>query len=295
MRQLVLKNVLAATDLSPESAEALRTAAELARLAEARLHVVYAAAGPEPHAQRALREHLAGVAPAAAEGAVVHAVPGAPDEVILRTADWVEADVVVLGPHRDRGASGAALGSTADRVVRGAEVPCLVVPRALTLPLSRVVAAVELTDSGRGAVMVALTWGSALRRPLSARTAGEPPTCIDVLNVHDPAEDGSAGHLPTLAEYVASVRESPGAVAGVDIKPVVREDGSGSAGVARAILAYVRESGGDLLVLGTRNLAGAGDQSLGSVSATVVREGAVPVLLVPPPVWRRENRAAALP
>ncbi|HYH82807.1 MAG TPA: universal stress protein, partial [Longimicrobium sp.] len=143
MRQLVLRNVLVATDFTDESAGAVQAAAALAGLAGARLHVVHAARPGERDVEARLREHVARLSPEAGEAATM-APPGAPEEVILQAAERTRADVIVLGPHRRRG--GGALGSTADRVVRGAEVPCLIVPRALELPLRRVVAAIDLSD-----------------------------------------------------------------------------------------------------------------------------------------------------
>lgn len=129
MRQLVPKNVLAATDLAPGSGDAIRAAAALAALAGARLRVVHASRDG-PDAEGALREHVRRSAPRAAEGAVLAAPAGTPHEVVLHAARRAAADVIVLGPHRP---GGGGLGSTADRVVRGAGAPCLVVPRPLDL------------------------------------------------------------------------------------------------------------------------------------------------------------------
>lgn len=293
MRQLVLGNVLAATDLEPSSQDALRAAAALARLAGARLHVVHAGgAGGEA----ALRAHLAALSPAVAGDAAVLAPPGPADEVVLSAAGRVRADVVVMGPHR-RGRAGDALGSTAAQVVRGAEAPCLVVPRPLDLPLRRVVVAVDPSDGGRGALLVALSWASALRRPSVAREGGEPGTRIEALHVvsGDAATpDDGAGRV-SLREHVATVRGAAGGYAGVEIEEVVREGGASAAQVAGAILRHVADRGAGLLVLGTRAAAPERPLPLGSVSAAVVAEARVPVLLVPPAVWRRTLRQPEVP
>lgn len=291
MRQLVLKNVLAATDLTPGAGDAVRTAAALAALAGARLHVVHASRD-DPDAEGTLREHVRRSAPRAAEDAVLMAPAGIAHEVILHAAERAEADVIVLGPHR-RGGSGAALGSTADRVVRGAGVPCLVVARPLELPLDRVVAALEPSDSGRGALLVALTWASALRRPGSARTEGQPGTRIDALHVvrgGPPRPD-----LTSLGEYVATVRGTSGAVAGVEIESVVRDGGASSAEVARRILQHAAEHHANLLVTGTRDRDAPEGLVLGSVSSAVVQDARIPVLLVPPSVWRPAVEEPGLP
>lgn len=289
MRQLVLKHVLAATDLTPASADALAAAAALARLAGARLHVLHASRD-DPDAEGTLREHVARAAPAARDAALL-APAGAPHEVILQAAERVEADVMVLGPHRHR--DGGPLGSTADRVVRGANVPCLIVPGPLDLPLGQVVAAVDLSDGGKGALLVALSWASALRRPGISLNGGEPGTRVDALHVVSAADDPPPRHLTSLAEYVATVRGALGAAAGVEIEQVVRGGGESPARVARTVMRHAAERGAGLLVIGTRDQAPPGSHPLGSVSSSVVQETEVAVLLVPPAVSRRAVEAPA--
>ena len=289
MRQLVLRNVLVATDLTDESAGAVQTAAALAGLAGARLHVVHAARPEERDVEARLREHVARLSPEARQ-ATIMAPAGPPEEVILRAAERARADVIVLGPHRRHGSR--ALGSTADRVVRGTEVPCLIVPRALELPLRRVVAAIDLSDSGRGALLAALTWASALRRPSTALSAGEPRTRLDALHVLD---DANPSVPVSVGEYVGTVRGAMGAIAGVEIEEVSREGGGSPAGVARAVAEYAAASDADLLVIGTRRLGSPDAPPLGSVSSALVRDTPTPVLLVPAAVWRHATAPSAPP
>lgn len=291
MRQLVLKRVLAATDLTPGSGDAIRAAAALAALTGARLHVVHASRD-DPDAEGTLREHVRRCAPRAAEDAVLMAPAGTPHEVILHAAERADADVIVLGRHR-RGGSGGALGSTADRMVRGAGAPCLVVPRPLNLPLRRVVAAIGPCDSGRGALLVALTWASALRRPGTARADGEAATRIDALHVV--GGESSGLEQTSLGEYVATVRGASRGIAGVDIESEVRKGGPSPTEVARSILQHAAEHRADLLVIGTRNRDAPGGLVLGSVSSPVVRDAPIPVLLVPPSIWRPAMDEPALP
>lgn len=289
MRQLVLKNVLVATDFTDESAGAVQTAAALAGLAGARLHVVHAARPDERDVEARLREHVARLSPEAGDAAII-APAGPAEEVILQAAERTRADVIVLGPHRRH--DSRALGSTADRVVRGAQVPLLIVPRALELPLRRVVAAIDLSDSGRGALLVALTWGSALRRPSMALGAGEPRTRLDALHVLDGADPSG---MASVGEYVGTVRGEMGAYVGVEIEEVSRDGGGSPAGVARAVMEYAAASHADLLVAGTRSLGSADAPSLGSVSSALVRDTPTPVLVVPPAVWRHANTPSTPP
>ncbi|HEX6910094.1 MAG TPA: universal stress protein, partial [Longimicrobium sp.] len=199
-----------------------------------------------------------------------------------------------MGPHR-RAQPGRALGSTAARVVRGAEAPCLVVPQPLDLPLRRVVAAVDDSDGGRGALLVALSWASALRRPAALREDGEPGTCIEALHVVSGGPGSPAPDRVSLSEHVAAVRGAAGHYAGVEIEEAVREGGASAAQVAGAIVRHAAERGAGLLVLGTRAAGPERPLPLGSVSAAVVAKARVPVLLVPPAVWRRVLRPPEIP
>lgn len=54
-------------------------------------------------------------------------VTGDPREVILKTADDVGADLIVMATHARRGLARAFLGSVAERVVRTSRVPVLTV------------------------------------------------------------------------------------------------------------------------------------------------------------------------
>lgn len=275
MHLLVLQNVLAAAELDGSSATALATAAELARLAGAQLHVVHAAPSTGASLERALAGELRRVAPWTAAATSVHAGP--PPQVIAGHAERIGADVIVIGPHRGEPGEDRALGGTADRVVRAAPVPCLVAASPLRLPLHTVVVPVDLSEAARGALGVALAWASALRHP--GGEGGE-QTCLTVLHVERSGENGAAREA--LRREVESVRGKVAGFAGVRVEEIVDE----SDDPAAAILARAAGEDADLVVMGTRGLSGAGEM-LGSVSAGVVRGAACPILLVPPALGRR--------
>lgn len=278
MRPLALRTVLAATDLTDASLPAVRTAAELARLAGARLHVVYAADPPDAEAGRSLGVHLraAGVPPAGVASTRVAGLPA--DRAIVERAAQVGADVIALGPHRGRPGT-RELGGTADRVVRAARVPCLVLPASLTLPLGRVLAAVDLTGAARGSLLVALSWASALRR--RGRAGGEQPTELRVLYVEEEEAPPGAGREALHGEVEAVCAGLEG-IAGVEVREEVARDGS----PAEGILDRAGAEDPDLVVLGTHSQDPDAQDLLGSVSSGVARGTRRPVLLVPPAVWR---------
>lgn len=274
MRPLALRTVVVATDLGDACLPAVRAAADLARLAGARLHAVYAAEEPDAEKGRELGMYLrrAGVPPAMLASARVERAPA--ERAIVERAARVEADAVVLGPHRSRG----GLGSTADRVVRSAGAPCLVLPGPLPLPLGRVLAPVDLGPATRGSLLAALTWASALRR---RPVAGAECTELCVLHVAPDGGDTDAEAAgEALHREVGEACEAEAGFAGVRVRQAVERGDP-----AEAILRHARADATDLLVLGTRGRTEPG-ALLGSVSSAVVRGTSGPTLLVPPAVWR---------
>ena len=142
------RHVLAATDGSNAAEAAVEHAVGIARLCGARLtllRVVPMPYGPGspyiPHAAEfdrdavRRREATAGAqlrvtAGRLDTGSAVRTLVGRayhPARGILDAAMETDADLIVLGTHRRLGLARAVLGSTADRVVRAATVPVLVV------------------------------------------------------------------------------------------------------------------------------------------------------------------------
>ncbi|HSL68936.1 MAG TPA: universal stress protein [Longimicrobiales bacterium] len=273
MRPLALRNVLVATDLSDRMIVPLRTAAELAALAESRLHVVHAE--EKPTSSSALADHMlaAGLPSEALERARV--VTGPPGAIISQEAWRCEADIIVLGPHRADHAN--PLGSTADRVVRAGAAPCLIVPGPLHLPLGYVLVPVDVSEGARGILTVGLAWASALRRRGCDQSSATRMVALHVV----PAEANRADGADALEKEVDLVRERLGRLAGVEVVEIL-ERGEDP---ARLILGQAEAAPADLIVIGTRGLRAVGGALLGSVSSAVVRHATRPVLLVPPAVW----------
>ncbi|HST60929.1 MAG TPA: universal stress protein [Longimicrobium sp.] len=274
MRLLTLKSVLVATDLDESSPSALRTAVRLAALAGARLHLVHVADRPVPGDEARLRELFQRTAPEAPRpesAQVVHGVPAR--QAIVDRAASVDADVVVLGPHRRATGQAGALGSTAASVVRTAPCPCLVTATELRLPLERILAAIDLSEAGGGVLSVALSWASALR-PREGRAR------LTALHVTaNPGEDDAQ----RVRDEVQRARARARGAAFVEIDERLGP-GSDPAG---EILRHAVADAADLLVVGTRGVDPV--PGLGSVSAAVARATPCPLLLVPPAIWMDQD------
>jgi len=290
-----ITSILVASDLSSNSSHVLRSAAALAALAEAELHVLhvveedaFVAAGPASlhRANEALDEQVATALPASGRATSTRVERGRAHRVILDTADEVAADLIVIGPHRERNRE--VLGTTADRLVRTSDVPCLIVHAPISLPLRRVVIPTDLSEAATGALDVGLIWSAALRQPRGS----ESQTSVHILLVVPNVPDEAPGDPPhtfskrELHRHVTEACERTGCAPSLKIEEEVAEGNPSS-----VILQRAQDHEADLVVLGTHGHGALARALIGSVSSIVARRVGCPVLLVPPGYWevRRER------
>jgi len=133
--------ILLAIDGSKESELASRTAADLAKSHDSKLHVVYvepalpmidqfADPGPErtsPESRRLLDEQVKRIEEAGGTVAEAHLRLGRPDDQIVRVSEEVGAGLIIIGSRGRGGVRRALMGSVSDSVVRHAHCPVLVV------------------------------------------------------------------------------------------------------------------------------------------------------------------------
>ena len=132
-------SIVVGVDTSSESLAALRWAAELATVTKAHLYAVHAEGLLEegsyvPHVDVA--DVVASTLTSAERSVTVTSLtePGAPSDTLLRVAERIGADLIVVG-HRGIGATGSDIGSTALAVVSRSAIPVTVV-RGTDLPSS---------------------------------------------------------------------------------------------------------------------------------------------------------------
>ena len=290
MRLLVLRSILVAVERNDPAAGAVRAAAGLANAAGAKLHFVSVVPKGKGGVDTALHAILAKALEGSGvrvEDASIHTLEGDPASVIGLHADRVSADVMVLGPHRMKGSSAPGIGGTALAVVTNASCPCLVISSELRLPLRHVLVPVDLSDTARGALLVGLSWASALRVRNEGGASGA--VRLTALHVAPGSVPATAASTPRAIENeLELVRTAGGSWAGVSIEGETIGDDS----AMRGITTYVRDHAPDLVVMGTRGLGLDGVGRLGSVSASVSGATATPTLLVPPAVWLTHRDSA---
>jgi nucleotide-binding universal stress UspA family protein len=175
------REILVATDFSDGAEGALRVAIDYARTFHARLHVLHVFAGADIDASQLLADAAAKAGPDVP--VTIAGTRGDPADEILRYARSQHIDVIAMGTHGRTGLTRAILGSVAERVVRGARCPVLVVPSVSDLARSAVpiatAAAVAVDDevehaaSGRSCLVCARPTRDLICETCRARIRGE--------------------------------------------------------------------------------------------------------------------------
>lgn len=285
-----MRRIMLATDFSERSDRALRRAALLARAHGAVLDLVHVVDDDRPRriiehetadARMLLHELSQSLQSADGIACETAILPCDPFDGIVRATRERGPDLLVIGPHRRQILRDAFVGTTAERVIRFAECPVLMVNGPPVGPYRHVMLSTDL--SGNAA--------SAMKRYVSlalARNARH-----SVLHVFDvPALSmGMAGTLPKedrdfhIAERAGEarrdVRKSVSDLDGQRMEIVVRYVESNT---ATEIRKAAEEIGADLIVLSTQGKGAVARMLLGSVTQQVLQHATVDVLAIPP-LW----------
>ncbi|HSF42348.1 MAG TPA: universal stress protein, partial [Thermoanaerobaculia bacterium] len=182
------------------------------------------------------------------------------------------AGLLVVGAT-EGGRIARLLGSTADRVLRRAHCPVLVVRGELPVPPERVVASVDLSPLSAEA----FRRGLGILRGLGAASAIEVLFVLSVLQ-----RQVAPQFTPEQVDRFAAeeLDRFVAAHAGGEAAGLRRKVRTGN--VREEILEELRETPADLVVLGTHGLGGFDRMAIGSVAADVVREAPCSVLVIRP-------------
>jgi nucleotide-binding universal stress UspA family protein len=212
---------------------------------------------------------------------------GPPHRVITEAADKDAADLIVVGATESVGLA-KMFGSTADRVVRKATRPVLMVRGRLEMPLQRVLLPVDLSPLSA----VAFRNGLALLDRI-APDLGVQLEAFYVMTGFDRGILEPEGDLD-LSESEA-IRELQRFVANNAFRSghrVLTRLAHGE--VADAIRARCEGWDADLILVGTHGRGGFERFLLGSVASDVMRRGSASVLVIPAGLEVRESRPVAV-
>ena len=288
--------VLIGTSLGEESDQVVRSGLAVARAAGARAFLVHAAQ-PEPQlvgyevgagplldleqiaqGEEELRRQIERLGAGGPDLVGSKVKIGAPHRILIETAEETGADLIVVGATGSGPFAAELLGSTADRVLRKAPCPVLIVRGELPVPPRRVLAPVDLStlsgDSFRyGLQMLARLAGSAEVQVRAVHAL----SLLDALAFRQRtgmSVEQAAQHVGAhLQRFVLENRSDLPFTVETTVLP----------GEPRfEILREVEEHPVDLLILGTHGRGGMDRLVLGSVASTVARKAPCSVLVISP-------------
>ncbi|CCQ75216.1 universal stress protein [Magnetospira sp. QH-2] len=266
------ESILLATDGSEYSVGAERVALGFCAQHGTKLHVLSAMAkpgesgfmGPSASAeqQQKTTENLERIATLASEQGIeceTHLMSGDdPYEVIVKAANQLVVDMVVMGRRGRRGLARIMLGDATAKVIGHAPCAVLVVPGESQMWSSILVA----TDGSRYSDMAAVTAGEL------AKTGNVPLTVLSVkVPIH--SERRQAEAQPIVDRVLDFLKDS-----GVQARGLVEE---GAADDTIVEVAADRQAG--LIVLGNFGRTGIGRVLFGSKDERVINQTTVPVLI----------------
>ncbi|MFN3461703.1 MAG: universal stress protein [Oceanibaculum sp.] len=282
-----MKRILAATDFSDRSEQAVRRAALLARRHGASLALIHVVDDDRP-AHLVEIEHRAAAllleerAQALREDGIETSAlvrDGAPSAALLAAAAETGADLVVIGAHRRHLLKDVFLGTTAERIIRHSSLPVLMVNRPAEADYRHILLAVDLSDASRQAVRAAQSLGFDREAEATVLHLYAAPATMLMIQSSARSED--------IRRHEAEMGKQAWAELAAFLKGLVPADTKRllqpcNAGEAEAILAIAREIGADLAIVGTHGKGALSRLLLGSVAEGVLRLADRDVLAVPP-------------
>jgi len=290
-----LRRIVAASDLSEDSDLGIEAAAQLAIATGGELHVFHSIFPPvfpywdglipdstkEGWMQSARTDLEWQVRRVLGDEAVVTSLEvriGEPAEQIAKFGESVDADLIVVGPHKPRAVFDDLLGTTADRLIRTSAVPCLVANKPMSPPLRQVLFPVDFSPPSNHCVHVGM---ELLAGSLLARGASEEPSVVEMLFVSAFATSQPRPFAvePHLARQLEVARACLPADHKVKLLPRILSAPFPVDGIRKS----AERMEPDLIVLGTHGFGTLGRALIGSVASSVARTIPYSVLLVPPP------------
>lgn len=159
-----MKNILLATDLSARADRALERAVSLAHAHGAQLTIVHVIDGDLPAsladsqaatARESIARHVDELSANERSGIAIAVVFGRPHVEVLAMSEKLDADLIVVGAHRRDVFMDLFRGTTAERVIRAARIPVLLVKDRKSKPYQRVIVGVDFSVYSKQAIIFA--------------------------------------------------------------------------------------------------------------------------------------------
>jgi len=283
-----LKTIIAAIDLERGTNAVLSRAFLLAKAAGARLIVLHVIETPD-HWPGAGEYDPAGHIRREAQAAIETVLDGRdrPRDTeielcfgrshasIARIAAERDASLILIGPGNARTLREKILGSTADRVLRTARVPVLIVRKAASKPYGSMVVATDFSDPSKRAVAAAVRLAPEARLQL-VHVIETPLTFQQAMmragTSQAEIDRYEAATAEKAADNAAEFARSLPACENAQVR-ILRGD------AASALIRMSRSASVDLIAMGPHGRGAVHDAILGSVTQKVVARAACEVLV----------------
>lgn len=283
-----MKTILVATDFSERSDIAVARAALIAVTAGARLHLIHVVDDDQKPrfidsetaiSEQLLQEEVARLNQTDGLDCISSVVLGDPFEGIGNAANTIRPDMVVIGAHRRRLLRDVFVGTTAQRTIRRAQWPVLMVNAPPERAYTNILLATDLSETSRKAAAHFATLDLV------------PPEQCTLLHVFDaPAQRLLMSNLlqeGQIDHYLFELQiEAEKALADfAETSPLAnatRMARQYNTATSAAILTATGEIQADLIVVASQGRAGLSKTFLGSIAEEVLRRADVDVLAIPP-------------
>lgn len=279
-----MKNLLLATDLSARSDRAFERAVALARQLSAKLTIVHVideelptsiADAQADAARQTIQDQLDKISGDSAPSFAVEVVFGRAYSDILEISEKLDAELIVLGIHRDGKVKEMYRGTTAERVIRAGNCPILVVKDLMTAPYRKIMIGVDFSVYSRRAIEFAVNFVAEgefhlvhaydvpFRGFLSGESIRQEMSKQHQVQFQEMIDNEMAAFLAGLGEKAPKFQR-------------VLQEGM----VREVIHQQIRRLNPDLLVIGTHGRTGVAHAFLGSVAEDLLADPPCDVLAV---------------
>jgi nucleotide-binding universal stress UspA family protein len=184
----------------------------------------------------------------------------------VQRAKDVRAELIVLGPHEPV-AGDRFLGATADRVVRFAEAPILIVRRGRRFAAACIVLAIDGSPATSAAWQEAIWWTAEVGRTTSCQ--------LHIVTVSSNWTD-AMGDQELIDGAISDARARLGSSQVSVTGELLHGDDAAS-----EIISYGNRIGADLLIIGSSGHGNIDRVITGSTTSSVALRSSCPVLVVP--------------
>lgn len=284
----MIGTVLVPLDGSELAEKALPYAQMIAEHGAAPLHLVRVVPSNSPvSTAEEARTYLRKVLQTLSDRVQISVRAGAPADQIIDAAQEMIDPIIVMTTHGRSGIGRWFYGSVADKVVRGAEVPVLLIRAGMEPKPEKMVSSILVSLDGSVASEAALPYAERLARVFDAELHLVRVAETTQLYAMLTPEAQTPAAAQTLNELVARlVSESTTYLNRVaeDLRAkglrVTVQTLEGFP--AEQLLAYEREVGTDLTVMATHGRTGLSRLVFGSVAERILKQGNTPVMMIRP-------------